>query len=120
MAQCVYCKSDTEMYDSGAPVCLDCANRAEANPPAEQNIRDVLQQELRAATARAHAATDAFNAIMGDIPSALPHPDGTQRIHNIYRELSIARREMMEAHTRLGDYLTNGTIPANVDQSGES
>src|ERR1700681_2423313 len=118
MAQCIYCKTKTESYDIGLPICLDCANRAEAkNPPEEQNIRVILQRELIAATARAHAATDAFHAIVDDIPSALPHPDGTQRIHNVYRELSIARRRMMEAHSRLGDYLVSGTIPEDLASS---
>jgi hypothetical protein len=121
MVQCIYCKTKTGSYDSGLPICLDCANRTEAKVrPQEQDIRDILQRELKAATARAHAATDAFNAILDDIPSALPHPDGTQRIHNVYRELSIARRRMMEAHSRLGDYLVRGTIPEDLDPSGKS
>ena len=119
--QCIYCKTTTEVCADGLPICLDCANRAEAKgTPEEQNIRAILQRELVAATARAHAATDAFHAIVDDIPSALPHPDGTQRIHNVYRELSIARRRMMEAHSRLGDYLVSGTIPENLDSSGKS
>jgi ketopantoate reductase len=79
MVQCTHCKSKTELCINGLPICLDCANRAEAkDPPEEQNIRAILQRELIAATARAHAATDAFHAILEDIPSALPHPDGTQ------------------------------------------
>src|ERR1700676_3904134 len=91
MVQCIYCKTKVESCDKGLPSCLDCANRAEAKePPEEQSIRAILQRELTAATAQAHAATDAFHAIVDDIPSALPHTDGTQRIHNVYRELSIA------------------------------
>jgi len=121
MVQCLYCKTKTGSYDSGLPICLDCANRAEAQvPPEKQNIRAILQRELIAATARAHVATDAFNAILDDIPSALPHPDGTQRIHNVYRELSLARRQMMEAHSRLGDYLVSGTIPEDLASGGKS
>jgi hypothetical protein len=117
----MYCKTTTELYADGLPICLDCANHGEAKaPPEEQNIRSILQRELTAATVRAHAATDAFHAIVDDIPSALPHPDGTQRIHNVYRELSIARRRMMEAHSRLGDYLVSGTIPEHLDPSAQS
>jgi hypothetical protein len=121
MAQCIYCKTKTGSYNSGLPICLDRANRAEAKvPPEEQDIRAILQRELAAATARAHAATDAFNGILDDIPSALPQPDGTQRIHNLYLELSLARRQMMEAHSRLGDYLVSGTIPDDLEPSGKS
>jgi hypothetical protein len=120
MPQCIYCKIKIESYDTGLPICLDCANRAEAKNPPEEQIRAILQRELRAATARAHAATDAFNAIVDDIPSALPHPDGAQRIQTLYRELSIARRQMMRAHSRLGDYLVSGTIPEDVDPSRKS
>ena len=119
--QCIYCDTKIDSCNNGLPICLDCADRAEAkDPPEEQNIRAILQRELIVATAQAHAATDAFHAMVDDIPSALPHPDGTQRIHNVYRELSIARRRMMEAHSRLGDYLVSGTIPENFDPSGKS
>jgi|SRR5579872_1856509 len=120
MAQCIYCNSKIDSYDIGLPICLDCAHRAEAqNPPEQRNIRALLQQALVTATAQAHAATDAFQAIVDDIPSALPYPDGTQRIHNVYRELSIARRRMMEAHARLRDYLASGKIPEDLDPSGK-
>jgi hypothetical protein len=121
MVQCIYCNTKIEPCDKGLPICLDCANRAEAKePPEEQSIRTMLQRELTAATAQAHLATDEFHAIVDDIPSALPHPDGTQRIHNVYRELSLARRRMMEAHSRLGDYLVSGSIPEDLNPSGKS
>jgi hypothetical protein len=67
------------------------------------------------ATARFHAS-EAFNAIMSDVPSALPHPDGTQRIHNVSRKLSAARKEMMKAHARLNDFLSQGIIPEDLKQ----
>lgn len=120
MVRCRYCQRKTKLYDGDMPVCLDCANRPEAKrqPSAERNIVAILQRELEEATARAHQATDAFNATMGDIPSALPRPDGTQRINNVYRELSLARREMMEAHSRLSDYLASGILPEGFDTGG--
>jgi hypothetical protein len=68
------------------------------------------------ATARSHAASEAFNAVMADVPSALPHPDGTQRSHNISRELSAARKEMMKAHGALNDFLSQGIIPEDLKQ----
>ena len=52
---------------------------------------------------------------MGDIPSSVPQPDGTQRINNVYRELSLARREMMRAHSRLTHFLDNGVVPEDSE-----
>ena len=117
MARCGYCKSETGLFDRGMPVCLDCANRLRTKTPssAAEDSLALLQRELKEATARAHQATDAFNAVMGDIPSSVPLPDGTQRINNVYRELSIARREMMRAHSRLTHFIDNGAIPEDSE-----
>ncbi len=117
MARCGYCKSETGLFDRGMPVCLDCANRLgtkQPSSPAEDRLA-LLQRELKEATVRAHQATDAFNAIVDDIPSAVPQPDGTQRINNVYRELSLARREMMRAHSRLTHFLDNGVVPEDLE-----
>jgi hypothetical protein len=117
VARCGYCKSETVLFDRGVPVCLDCATRLETKPrpSAAKDSLTRLQRELKEATARAHQATDAFNAIMGDIPSSVPQPDGTQRINNVYRELSLARREMMRAHSRLTHFLDTGAIPEDLE-----
>jgi len=113
VVRCGYCKSETELFDRGMPVCSDCANRlgTKQQPSAAGDNLTRLQRELQAATARAHLATDAFHAIMGDIPSSVPQPDGSQRINNTYRELSFARREMMRAHARLTHFLDTGIVP---------
>jgi hypothetical protein len=117
VARCAYCKSETALLDRGTPVCSDCANRlsTKLQPSAAEDRLARLQQELKEATAQAHSATDAFNAIMGDIPSSVPQPDGTQRINNVYRELSLARREMMRAHSRLTYFLDNGVLPEDTE-----
>ena len=67
-------------------------------------------------TARVNAASEAFIAVMGDVPSGLPHSEGTQRIHNASRELSEARKDVMKAHTRLNDFLGQGIIPEELKQ----
>ena len=117
LARCGYCKRETDLYESGMPVCLDCANRlgTRQQPSAADPSVASLQRELKEATARAHQATDAFHAIMGDIPSAVPQPDGTQHINNVYRELSLARRDMMRAHTRLTHFLERGVVPEDLE-----
>jgi hypothetical protein len=33
MASCSRCEAETELYDSGVPICLACANREAKRPP---------------------------------------------------------------------------------------
>ena len=69
---------------------------------------------MAAATERADAANAAFHALMRDIPSNVPHPDGSQRLHNASRELTVARQAMMETSLRLNDFLNYGIIPEDL------
>jgi len=121
MAQCAYCKADTELYNGGVPICLKCSEVQEikSNPPpplSGSEIRGILTKELAKAKVRAADAGDSFNETMGQIPSGTPHPDGTQQIHNASRELSTARKEMMKAHDRLYSYLDRGIVPEDLKQ----
>jgi hypothetical protein len=120
MAQCAYCKTETRLYDGGVPICLECADARDAKSKpleTERRIRTTLMKALTEATARSHAASDAFSDVMGrNIPSGLPQPDGTQRIHNVSRELSAAREEVTKAHTRLNEFLSRGIIPEDLKQ----
>jgi hypothetical protein len=84
----------------------------------ESEIRAILTKELAKAKVRAAEACDSFNETMGKFPSGLPHPDGTQRIHNASRELSTARKEMMKAHDRLYNYLDRGILPEDLKRTG--
>jgi hypothetical protein len=117
MAECAYCKADTELYESGTPICIVCAGaksvNAKPSSPASQ-IRLNLLQEVRRATDRVNAASESFSMIIKDIPGNVPHPDGTLRIAQASRELSIAREEMMRAHRRLNDFLSRGFIPEDL------
>jgi hypothetical protein len=110
MALCAYCQKETELYDGGTPVCVECAD---ARPP-QPSLAARLHKEVALASERAEAANIAFQALMCDIPSNVPHPDGSQRLHNASRELTIARQAMMEATLRLNDFLNYGTIPEDL------
>jgi hypothetical protein len=117
MALCAYCQNVTELYDGGIPVCGACAglHAAKPLPPLSHHaIYAALQQDVTAAEERANAANAAFREVMQDIPSNLPHPDGTQRVLNVCRLLSAARREMTDADSRLNDFLVHGTVPAHL------
>jgi len=120
MAQCAYCKRETELYENGTPVCVACAGAKAVKPQpssAESQIRLELLQEVRQATDRVNAAAESFSVIIEDIPSDVPNPDGTLRITNASRELSAAREQMMRAHRRLNDFLTRGVIPEDLNAS---
>src|SRR5579859_7447552 len=116
MAECTFCKAETQLYDGGVPVCLKCSDGKRKPPTSEHQILNVLRQDLQVATVRASAATAAFEAVTSEIPSGLPHPDGTQRIHNASREVTIARMEMLRAHHRLNDFLNAGVVPEDLKQ----
>jgi len=58
-----------------------------------------------------------LNAIIGDIPSGLPTPDGTQRIHNAGRLSAQARNKVVIAHNRLNDYLSTGIVPEDFREA---
>jgi hypothetical protein len=123
MAKCVYCGSETELYVSGVPVCLSCSDAAKRKdtvrrkPPAsQQETRNKLLQEVLEATAHHNEARADFEASM--VPGGLPHPDGTQRIINASRRLSMARKNMMTAHNRLDSFLETGSVPGDLKRSG--
>jgi len=115
MALCAYCQKETELYNGGTPVCVECsAAHVAKRQPSHHAIYAALQQDVAAATERADAANAAFREVMKDIPSHLPHPDGTRRVLNVCRLLSAARREMTDADSRLNDFLIHGTIPEHL------
>jgi predicted naringenin-chalcone synthase len=54
---------------------------------------------------------------MGQIPSGLAHPDGVRLIKNASSSLSIARKKMMKAHSRLDEFLESGIVPEDLKRS---
>ena len=122
MAQCAYCKAETEMYVGGdVPICVECSDAREAKPQPpvpSQDIRVNLLQDLLGATARSSDANREFDEAIGQFPSGLPHPDGVQRIKNASNKLFVSRKEMGTAHNRLNDYLSRGIVPEDLKLSG--
>ena len=86
----------------------------------DRQIRAALHKEIVASTARAHAASEALIAIMGDIPSGLPHPDGSQRIQNAAHALAAARKEVINAHARLSEFLARGSVFGEGEAGGSA
>src|SRR6266550_5074490 len=99
MAQCAYCKAETEMYVSGVPICIECsaAPQVKRKPPLTvDQIRTTLFRDVFEATVRNNEATREFEATISQFPSGLPHPDGAQRIKNASDSLAVARKHKMK------------------------
>jgi len=78
----------------------------------------MLTRELAEATRRAESMTMEFNAITSDTLSGISRADGPRRIRNASRALKDARDEVMRAHTRLNDFLSNGIVPEDLKRGG--
>jgi hypothetical protein len=112
MAQCSYCRSETELYAGGLPICLKCSDAPESKlTPTPEQVRRQLVQETVDATTQTDEALLVFNEVMDHFPSGLPHPDGSQRIQNASRTLIRARKDLARTNNRLDDYLSSGIVP---------
>jgi hypothetical protein len=89
---------------------------AKRNPPTEEQIIRILQQELEAATARANESSHAFLAIMADVPGGLPHPEDSLRLKDALREHAATREDAMRARSRLSDFLISGIVPEDIQR----
>jgi len=88
-------------------------------PLHKDHVRRILLLDVAEANARAEAAAAEFKAIMSSVPTGIPHPDGTQRIHQAAHNLSNAQKDMMQAHSRLDNFLRNGMIPEDLQSTGD-
>ena len=77
-------------------------------------FRIVRSDRAQAVANDAATASAAFLDVTSQVPSGLPHPDGTQRIRNIAHELAFARTELMRAHSRMDAFLVSGTAPEDL------
>jgi len=109
---CAFCESEARHAIDGVPLCEGCSGKT------EREIHAALHREVLASTVRANAASEELSAIMGDIPSGLPHPDGSQRIQNAALALAAARNEVIRAHSRLDEFLARGAVPGNSKPDG--
>jgi hypothetical protein len=120
MSLCAFCKvEDTALYANGVPICLKCLDLREANSKKVPiaSVHTVLVQDLTEASLRVELANTEFNAITSDIPSFIPQPDGTQRIHKASMALKAAREGMIMAHNRLNAFLERGIVPEDLKRS---
>jgi hypothetical protein len=120
---CAYCEAEAELAIEGVPICEACSGKPESEIgklATDRQVRAGLQRDILASTACAHAAAEVLSAIMRDIPSGLPHPDGSQRIQNAAHALAAARSEVMQAHSRLDEFLVRGVVPGDFEPGGSA
>jgi hypothetical protein len=118
---CAFCELKAELAVDGLPLCEECSGKPESEIrklKANRQIRAALNGEILAATARAHAASEELRAIMRDIPSGLPQPDGSLRIQNAAHALAAARNQVMEAHSRFDEFLARGVVRDDLKPGG--
>src|SRR6266550_1797060 len=77
-------------------------------------IRQLLQEDFDAAQQRRIVASKLYAEVMSDIPSAIPHPDGTDRIRLASREYKDSREAATAAMKRLSDFLIRGIMPDDL------
>ena len=68
-----------------------------------------------AAQSRHTAASKRFDCLVKEVPSGLPHPDGSHRIHAAGREANIALEAHVYALKRYTDYVLHGIVPGDLD-----
>jgi hypothetical protein len=118
---CAFCELEADLAIEGVPLCEACSGKPESEIgrlKTDRQVRARLQRDILASTARAHPASEALSAIMGNIPSGLPQPDGSQRIQNAAHALAAARNEVMRAHSRLDEFLARGVVPGDFKPGG--
>jgi hypothetical protein len=79
-----------------------------------QRIRRILAEQFEAAVKHRNIASARFDEVRKDIPSGLPHPDGTQRIANASAEYVAALRDVGRAVQRIADFQTRGIVPDDL------
>jgi hypothetical protein len=75
---------------------------------------EILRADLDRATQQHEAAKLEFWRVCADIPSALPHPDGTQRIQNAARAKAATMEAVVLALRRFNAFLVHGLVPDDL------
>jgi len=57
-----------------------------------EQVFKILQDDGTYAKQQLDGANRAFDDVIRDVPSMLPHADGIQRIKNVSRDLALSRR----------------------------
>ncbi|SRR5579885_3033864 len=103
MAVCSICGDQTELFVNGTPLCLLCSDGS------RESILRRLEAAENAAFEQSQYVTRAFNEIVSDVPSGLPHPDGVEGVERARREVKHAQEKYLEASRRLTAFLRSSS-----------
>jgi hypothetical protein len=77
-------------------------------PKADPNSQKELKGKLAVAIKAQKIAAKQFKGVVKDIPSGLPHPDGSDRIRNASRELTDANNRVVALLVELNRIYQDG------------
>ena len=77
----------------------------------------MLRAELAAARHRRDEAAERFDEMISEVPSGIPHPDGTERIRQVSAAYGRTQAEMAAAFGRLNDFLIHGKVPGHLNDN---
>ena len=79
-----------------------------------EEIEEILRAELERARSRCESARAEFTRVCNDIPSGIPHRDGTQRILNASLEQTVAQEAFAAALKRFNAFILREEIPDDL------
>jgi len=82
-------------------------------------VERILSEKVHAARGRHESASSAVREVTSDIPSGIPHPDGTFRIRQVFEEQRRARASLAKALEQLNDFLLYGIVPEETNHSAD-
>ena len=71
----------------------------------DREVLQFLREQLDVARIEYTVASAEFDLLVKEVPSGLPHPDGTLRIHKAGQASRAALQHYMRALKRLADFL---------------
>ena len=76
-------------------------------------MAEALQTELWRARLEYEATKAVFDRIMAEVPSGIPHPDGSFRIQKASQAHRAATQNFALALMRFSEFTLRGTLPAD-------
>jgi hypothetical protein len=88
--------------------------------PERNEIARILRDKVTHARKAYESAHTAFNTITADIPSGLPHPDGTDRIRFAGSTYRSTMNAYSEALHEFNVFISDGIIPERFKAAGKA
>ena len=80
-------------------------------------ILQTLNNDVHEAKERYDVAFKRFREIVSDVPSGIPHPDGSERVRLASREYNRALEALNAALFKLNDFVIHGRIPPDLKET---